>query len=119
MAMTARRHLRSAVIAAFAAVGGIALPPGSVAQVQITDPPAYPSSPWHGLIDGDGNPIPCRCRFDGKEWRLGELVCMSTHVGTVLTRCDLVQNNTSWVPTTTPCTTSQSSPGRQHRFAAR
>lgn len=68
--------------------------------------PAYPSSPWRGIIDGNGQAIPCRCLFGGREWQLGEMVCMSTHLGTVLTRCDLVLNNTSWVPTGTPCTTS-------------
>ncbi len=31
---------------------------------------------------------------------------MSTHVGVVLARCDLLLNNTSWVPTDTACTIS-------------
>jgi hypothetical protein len=74
------------------------------------DKPAYPTSPFHGVLDGNGQVIPCRCRFQGREFRLGEQVCMSTHLGTVLTRCDLDQNNTSWIPTPTPCTTSQTPP---------
>lgn len=32
---------------------------------------------------------------------------MQTHLGTVLTRCDLFVNNTSWIPTTDACTISQ------------
>ena len=78
------------------------------------DRPAYPSSPYHGVTDGDGRIIPCRCRFDGRDFRLGEQVCMSTHLGTVLARCDLMLNNTSWIPTETVCTISRAptTPGR-------
>lgn len=65
--------------------------------------PNYLTSPYHGVVDGDGRVIPCRCRFNGREFRLGEAVCMTTHVGTVIARCDLMQNNTSWIPTSTPC----------------
>jgi hypothetical protein len=32
---------------------------------------------------------------------------MNTHVGTVITRCELHLNNTSWTPTDTPCLTSE------------
>ncbi len=32
---------------------------------------------------------------------------MATHLGTVLTRCELFMNNTSWVPSPEPCTVSQ------------
>ena len=67
--------------------------------------PNFPTSPHRGVIDGwTGKPIPCRCRFDGKSYQLGEIVCMSTHVGTVLTRCDIYGNNTSWMPSRQPCT---------------
>jgi hypothetical protein len=71
------------------------------------DKPAYPTSPYHGVLDGNGQVIPCRCRFQEHEFRVGEEVCMSTHVGVVIARCDLLQNNTSWVPTGTPCTISR------------
>ena len=71
------------------------------------DQPAYPTSPYHGMINGDGQVIPCRCRFQGHEFRVGEEVCMSTHLGVVMTRCDLMQNNTSWVPTARACTISR------------
>ena len=72
--------------------------------------PAYPGSPYHGATNGDGQLIPCRCRFQGQEFRLGEEVCMSTHLGVVLARCDLMLNNTSWVPTSMACTISQKRP---------
>jgi len=91
----------------------------ALGQVPLSDPPAYPSSPWRGLLDGDGNPIPCRCRFQGRDWNLGDVVCMSTHIGTVLARCDLIQNNTSWVPSTTPCVTSAIRPWTPARMLAR
>ena len=68
--------------------------------------PNWPSSEYHGKIDGNGNAIPCRCLFRGQSFKLGTTVCMSTHKGTVLAECDLVQNNTSWVPTDEPCTIS-------------
>jgi hypothetical protein len=69
--------------------------------------PNWPSSEYHGKIDGNGNPIPCRCLFRGQSHKLGTTVCMNTHKGTVIAECDLVQNNTSWVPTDEPCTISQ------------
>lgn len=31
---------------------------------------------------------------------------MATAVGVVMARCDLMLNNTSWIPTQTPCTLS-------------
>ena len=68
---------------------------------------AWRSSPHHGVINGaTGNVIPCRCRFQGRDYRLGEAVCMNTHVGTVLAKCDLSQNNTTWAPTSDPCVMS-------------
>ena len=72
--------------------------------------PNWPSSEYHGKIDGNGNPIPCRCLFKGQSFKLGTTVCMNTHKGTVMAECDLVQNNTSWVPTDAPCTISQAPP---------
>jgi hypothetical protein len=68
-------------------------------------PENWPTSPHRGVIDGwTGKPIPCRCRFNGQSYQLGTIVCMTTHVGTVLTRCDIVGNNTSWMPSKQPCT---------------
>lgn len=50
--------------------------------------------------------IPCVCLFQGRQFRLGDIVCMNTFRGTVLTRCELVLNNTSWTPSDDPCTVS-------------
>jgi hypothetical protein len=82
------------------------------------DPPSqavpvenWRTSPWHGMQNGYGQVIPCRCRYQGQEYRLGEVVCMQTHMGTVLTRCDLFLNNTSWIPTTDACTVSRAPEG--------
>jgi hypothetical protein len=77
---------------------------GTVQEPQGLPPANWPTSPHRGVIDGwTGKPIPCRCRFNGKAYRLGEIVCMQTHVGTVLTRCDIFENNTSWIPSRQPC----------------
>jgi hypothetical protein len=54
-----------------------------------------------------GEPIPCRCRYRGGDYQLGTTVCMSTHLGVQLARCDLFLNNTSWVPIGVPCTMSR------------
>ena len=80
--------------------------PGSGAA---TGPPeAWRTSPYHGVISGaTGEPIPCRCRFRELEYRLGETVCMNTHLGVQMARCDLYLNNTSWIPMGVPCTISQ------------
>ncbi len=79
--------------------------PAPNAGPQGLPPPNYPTSPHRGVIDGwTGKPIPCRCRFEGQQLELGTIVCMNTHVGTVLARCDLVGNNTSWMPSREPCT---------------
>lgn len=59
------------------------------------------------VIDGwTGLPIPCLCRYQGMTYKLGQTVCMNTHMGTVMTRCELFMNNTSWMPTNEPCTVS-------------
>jgi hypothetical protein len=67
------------------------------------------------VIDGwTGLPIPCRCLYKGQAYKLGDVVCMSTPVGVVLTRCELFLNNTSWMPMPAhePCTISDSGPSR-------
>jgi hypothetical protein len=79
----------------------------AAAQTPAPRQPNWPSSEYHGKIDGNGNPIPCRCLYRGQAHKLGTTVCMNTHIGTVLATCDLVQNNTSWVPTDEPCTVSR------------
>ncbi len=79
---------------------------------------AWRSSPFHGVPNAaTGRNIPCVCVFRGKEYRLGDAVCMTTHVGTVVTRCDLNLNNTTWAPTNEPCTVSMRVPPVAPRFA--
>ncbi|OJU27836.1 MAG: hypothetical protein BGN89_16375 [Alphaproteobacteria bacterium 64-6] len=77
--------------------------PAAADEPQGLPPASWPTSPHRGVIDGWGRKIPCRCRFNGKAYQLGEIVCMRTHVGTVLTRCDIFENNTSWIPSRQPC----------------
>jgi hypothetical protein len=68
---------------------------------------AWKSSPFHGTINGaTGKAIPCFCRFQGRDFRLGASVCMQTHLGVVIAKCDLLLNNTTWAPTDQPCTLS-------------
>lgn len=68
---------------------------------------AWKTSPFHGVPNAaTGQNIPCLCVYRGKQYRLGEAVCMQTHVGTVITRCDLNLNNTTWAPTNEPCNLS-------------
>lgn len=107
--MGTRRHLRVSGVAVILA--GMVASGAAFGEDRVPSPaaerPAFPASPFHGVLDGNGHTIPCRCRFQGLLYQLGDLVCMSTPEGTVLTRCDLLLNNTSWVPTHTPCTLSR------------
>jgi hypothetical protein len=78
---------------------------------------AWRTSPFHAVPNAaTGRNIPCVCVYRGKEYRLGDAVCMNTHVGTVVTRCDLNLNNTTWAPTTEPCNISMR-PRAEPRFA--
>jgi hypothetical protein len=74
---------------------------------------AWRTSPYHGVTNpATGQRIPCLCRFKGEDYRLGASVCMNTHVGTVIARCDLELNNTTWKPTDQPCVVSRAPDGR-------
>jgi hypothetical protein len=98
--------LAAMLLAPLQAVRGVE-PAGSGAAPGIP-PPAWPTSPFHGVISGaTGAPIPCRCRFRDSDYRLGETVCMNTYLGVQLARCDLFLNNTSWIPIGVPCTLSR------------
>jgi hypothetical protein len=67
-------------------------------------PPAWPSSPFRDMVDGvTGLPIPHVCRSGGQTFKLGDTVCVNTYRGVQLARCDLLLNNTSWVPIGVPC----------------
>ena len=97
------------ISAAIAVAAVLACDPGSaVEQSTNGPPPAWPTSAFHGVISGaTGEAIPCRCRFQGNAYRLGDTVCMSTPLGVQFARCDLILNNTSWIPTGVPCTVSR------------
>lgn len=64
---------------------------------------AWRTSPFHGVTSATGQLIPCICLFRGRQFKVGERVCMQTPEGIKITRCDLVLNNTSWIPTDEPC----------------
>lgn len=75
---------------------------------------AWRTSPFHGVTSGaTGKPIPCLCRFRGQDFKLGDQVCMQTPDGIGMTRCDMLLNNTTWVPTGQSCTMSMRSPAPQ------
>lgn len=80
------------------------------ATLAADDPPAgerWRTSPYHRVINpATGKPIPCVCRFQGRDYPVGAAVCMQTHVGVVIAKCDLFLNNTTWAPTADPCTVS-------------
>ena len=102
----ARRHgVLIAAAALLTVTGLLAVSLGFAAEPGAAEP-NYLTSPYHGMRDGNGRIIPCRCRFQGRDYPVGEIVCMSTHLGTVLTRCDLAQNNTTWIPSNVACEVS-------------
>jgi hypothetical protein len=106
--MPKRRTFRVAVAAATMVVPLFALGGANAQTAAGPPPPAWPTSPYHGVISGaTGEPIPCRCRYRDSDYRLGDTVCMNTHLGVQMARCDLFLNNTSWVPLGVPCTISQ------------
>jgi hypothetical protein len=95
--------LRLAIAAAM-----LFLPMHALRAAEDIPPPAWPNSPFHGVISGaTGEAIPCRCRFRGDAYRLGDTVCMNTPLGVQMARCDMVLNNTSWIPLGVPCTMSR------------
>ena len=97
--------------APFAWLAALAIAAAAISGSASADPakqaPPDPRITPGQVIDGlTGRPIPCRCRYAGRTYQLGDVVCMRTHLGTVLTRCELYLNNTSWMPTREPCTIS-------------
>jgi hypothetical protein len=112
----AKLSLVYAAVLAGALLAGVGLVRGgerpAAGAAQSVPPPAWPTSPYHGVTDGAGNRIPCLCRFGGAAYRLGDTVCMNTHLGVQLARCDLFMNNTSWIPIGVPCTMSRLDRGR-------
>jgi hypothetical protein len=97
--------------AAVVVIVTLGLAPGGNANEPVKSRPlwsvdAWRASPFHAQFNADGQRMPCRCVFQGKEYRVGEIVCMNTHQGVVLTRCDMSLNNTTWVPSEEPCPVS-------------
>jgi hypothetical protein len=45
----------------------------------------------------------CTCRFAGKKFGLGKVLCLKTPKGSRMARCELNLNNTSWKILSTPC----------------
>lgn len=111
------RRLRATTVAALLAASLPLAGACPAAAEPIWTGPREPNLMPGQVIDGwTGLPIPCRCRYQGQTYKLGDVVCMSTHVGVVMTRCELFMNNTSWVPTREPCTIS-AAPGRAPALA--
>jgi len=52
----------------------------------------------------------CTCRAQGREFELGQSMCLSTPKGARIATCGMVLNNTSWLFTETPCVTSGAPP---------
>jgi hypothetical protein len=49
----------------------------------------------------------CICRARGKEFELGQSICLSSPKGPRIATCGMVLNNTSWQFSDTPCVISQ------------
>jgi hypothetical protein len=80
---------------------------------------AWRTSPYHGVPNAaTGLPIPCRCRYQGRDVMLGTQVCMNMPNGTMLARCDLHLNNSTWVPLDIPCNLNSRNQSPPERSAA-
>jgi hypothetical protein len=45
----------------------------------------------------------CTCRAGGRDYDLGQAICLNTPAGFRLATCDMVLNNTSWKISAAPC----------------
>jgi hypothetical protein len=52
----------------------------------------------------------CTCRAQGRDFTLGQSVCLATPKGARIATCAMVLNNTSWQFTETPCVVSNLRP---------
>ncbi|WP_306118333.1 MULTISPECIES: hypothetical protein [unclassified Roseitalea] len=60
-----------------------------------------------GVVAEQANrPIPCTCRFKGRDIAVGETMCLDLPGGAVLARCDKVLNNTAWKTLQQGCPTA-------------
>ena len=55
----------------------------------------------------------CTCRAQGRDFALGQSVCLATPKGARMATCAMVLNNTSWQFTETPCVVSNLRPARR------
>jgi hypothetical protein len=60
----------------------------------------------------------CTCRFQGRDYDLGQNVCMGTPKGARMATCGMVLNNTSWQFSETPCVVSAAPPAQPPAKAA-
>jgi hypothetical protein len=93
----------ASICCAAAAFLGVAMPVAIAWAEERPPPPAFPTSPFHRAQDGNQQTIPCRCSYRGQLVPVGTSVCMQTHVGRQIARCDLNINVTTWVPTGVSC----------------
>jgi hypothetical protein len=61
----------------------------------------------------------CTCRARGRDFTLGQSVCLATPKGVRIATCAMVLNNTSWKFTETPCVVSHLPPARPPHRARR
>jgi hypothetical protein len=83
-------------LAAAAAIIAVAMPAAAVAQEGLVPPGQRAVQP---LID-------CTCRYQGQDFHLGEVICLSTGSGPRIAQCEMALNNTSWTITDGPCPTA-------------
>lgn len=50
--------------------------------------------------------INCTCRYKGRDYGVGQAVCLASPQGPQIARCGFFLNNTSWNFTSTPCALS-------------
>ena len=55
----------------------------------------------------------CTCRAQGRDFQLGQTVCLTTPNGARLATCGMVLNNSSWQFSDAPCTVSVAPPPDQ------
>jgi hypothetical protein len=55
----------------------------------------------------------CTCRAQGRDFTLGQSVCLATPRGARIATCAMVLNNTSWQFTETPCVVSNLRPAHR------
>ncbi|CUA84283.1 hypothetical protein Ga0061061_101328 [Chelatococcus sambhunathii] len=85
-------------------LGCIVLPAPLAGAQDMSRPPAHGAA-GHSAAPGAAAPLPlpCTCRAKGRDYELGEVVCLPTSAGPRLATCGMELNNTSWHVTSEPC----------------